>query len=144
MPWPSAMAAGGLGAAAAALVVALVLALTRWGSGAPSVADAAGAALRAPTLPAPGVNPGDARYTDALDGGLRFPNYADASAWRAAGARVDALGSRASRTVRYERGPSTVGYTIVNGRRCRPRPARASWRRAARWPGSPVSTGPWW
>ena len=115
LPWPSMLAAGGLGAAAAALVVALVMVLAGGSPGAPSVADAAGAALRAPTLPAPGVDPADVRYTDASIAGVPFPNYADDSAWRAVGARVDALGSRASRTVRYEAGPSAVGYTIVDG-----------------------------
>lgn len=48
-------------------------------------------------------------------GGVRFPNYAYDSSWRAVGSRADDLGGRAARTVTYARGGVRVGYAIVDG-----------------------------
>jgi hypothetical protein len=105
-------------AAAAVAVAALVaLAVAVWpsSSGAPSPADAAAAALRPPDRPAPAVDPSDRRFVQASVGGVRFPNYAYDSAWRAVGARAETLGGRQVRVVVYARGAVRVGYAIVDG-----------------------------
>ena len=110
----SLVAGGAALAATAAVVVALVIALMPASPGAPSVADVAALGLRAPTRPAPEIDRDDPRFVDASVGGVRFPNYAYESAWRAGGERIDGL-DRRSRTVTYARGSARVGYTIVDG-----------------------------
>jgi hypothetical protein len=124
-------AAAGLVALAVAVFVVLGPAAP---PGPPSVAEAARAALAAPTTPAPAVDPRDARFVTAAVAGIRFPNYAYDSPWRAVGGRADALGPRASRTVTYALGPSRVGYTIVDG----PALATPPGVRAASASGTPV------
>jgi hypothetical protein len=103
------------GGAIAVLLIALAIVLAPGEPGAPSVADAAGVALSAPTQPAPEVDRGDPRFVGASIAGIRFPNYAYDSAWRTVGGRTDAVGRRPSQTVVYGLGPARVGYTIVDG-----------------------------
>ncbi len=100
----------------AALAAALVLVLWPGETAAPSVDQAARAALAAPTAAAPPVDPADPRFVRASMAGIRFPNYAYDSPWRTVGGRADTLGDRPSRTVTYSRGPVRVGYTIIDGR----------------------------
>jgi hypothetical protein len=121
---PAALVAGG---ALVALVVALAIVLAPGSPGAPSVADAAGVALSAPTRPAPGVDRADPRFVGASMAGIRFPNYAYDSSWRTVGGRIDTLAHRPSQTVLYGLGRVRVGYTIVDGR---PLGAPAGARRA--------------
>jgi hypothetical protein len=109
---PAVLAAGGT---LAALAVALAIVLAPGSSGAPSVADAAGVALRAPTRPAPAVDRSDPRFVRASLAGVRFPNYAYDSRWGTVGGRIDTLAHRPSQTVVYGLGPVRVGYTIVDG-----------------------------
>ena len=82
---------------------------------APSVADAAGVALSAPTRPAPAVDRSDPRFVRASLAGVRFPNYAYDSRWGTVGGRIDTLAHRPSQTVVYGLGSVRVGYTIVDG-----------------------------
>ena len=119
--WPWALAA----MAVAALAVALVVALPS-SPGGPTPADAAAAALRAPTRPAPPVDAADPRFVEASVEGVRFPNYAYDTSWRAVGARADVLHGRSARTVVYARGDVRVGYAIVAGP---PLPVSAGWSR---------------
>lgn len=105
-------------AAAAVAVAALVaLVVVAWPSSspAPSPADAVAAALRPPDRPPPPVDRTDPHFVDASVGGVRFPNYAYDSSWRAVGARADTLGGRPTRTVTYARRGVRVGYAIVDG-----------------------------
>jgi hypothetical protein len=103
-----------LGAAAA--VVAMAIGLLTLGRGdAPSVADAAGLALRAPTQPAPRDDSRDERFLRAEIGGIRFPNYDYRTDWATAGARRDEVSGRDALTVVYRKGAETFGYTVVDG-----------------------------
>jgi hypothetical protein len=83
---------------------------------APSIADAAAVALRAPALPAP---PRDAREPALLrfsSGGVPFPDYAYGGlGWRADGQRRARRGGRDVAIVSYARGGRRVGYAIVGG-----------------------------
>ena len=112
---PGTLIAGG-SALATLVVVALVIALAPGSAGAPSVADAAGVALSAPTQPAPATDIGNPRFIGASVAGVRFPNYAYEASWRTVGGRSDTIARRRSQTVAYARGPVRVGYTIVDGR----------------------------
>lgn len=100
--------------AAAAGAAALVLALG--GSvGAPSIAQAAALATRAPSASAPPADPSDStKLLAARVGSLHFPNWRAAGGWRATGQRFDHLGNRTVRTVYYAAGSSRVGYSIVS------------------------------
>jgi hypothetical protein len=86
------------GAAMATAAAAIVLLVA---SGNPGVEDVIDAALRPATA--------DAAPREQIDG-VRFPAYPE---WRAAGARTDDIGGRATRTVFYKRGGKTIAYTIV-------------------------------
>ena len=108
---PAVLAAGG----ALAALVALAIVLAPGSSEAPSVADAAGVALSAPTRPAPAVDRSDPRFVRASLAGVRFPNYAYDSRWGTVGGRIDTLAHRPSQTVVYGLGSVRVGYTIVDG-----------------------------
>lgn len=110
---PAALIAGA--SALAVIAVALVIALAPGTSTEPSVADAAGVALAAPTRPAPGTDIGNPRFIGASVAGVRFPNYAYDASWRTVGARIDTIGRRRSQTVAYAHGALRVGYTIVDG-----------------------------
>ena len=105
-----------VGAVVAIAVLAVVIAWPSASRAEPSVADAARVALGASTLPPPAVDQDDRHFVVASVGGVRFPNYAYDSSWRAVGARRDALRGRSSATVAYAVGAVRVGYTIVDGR----------------------------
>jgi hypothetical protein len=103
--------AAGVAAVAAAALAVLVL-----GGGAPTVAETAEAALRAPTDPAPATDPGDDQLLQASIGGIQFPNYTWwAKEWRTVGARRDELSGRDSLTLIYRGRDGRIGYTIVDG-----------------------------
>jgi hypothetical protein len=98
----------------AAGIAALVLALGG-GAGAPSLAQAAALASRAPTLPAPATDPSDpAKLLTAKVGTLHFPNWRSVGGWRSVGRRVDQIGDRTATTVYYATGSSRVAYSIVS------------------------------
>jgi hypothetical protein len=92
--------------AVAALVVIAVLALGRGGVAAPTVADAAVLAARAPTALAPARH-GDSATLPRLRG--------DRFGWKAAGVRRDELAGRRATTVVYRRAGRSIAYTIVGG-----------------------------
>jgi hypothetical protein len=121
---PAALVAG---AAVVVVLIALAVLVAPGSPGAPSVADAAGVGLSAPTRPAPEVDRADPRFVVASLAGIRFPNYAYDSSWRTVGGRIDTLRRRPSQTVMYALGSVRVGYTIVDGR---PLPAAPGARRA--------------
>jgi anti-sigma factor RsiW len=102
-----------LGAAAAVLVVFLVLSVAG-GPAAPTVADAAQAALRVPSGPAPAAVAGTSRLDVAVQG-LSFPDLAKTYGWRASGVRRELLAGRDTTVVYYENGGRRVGYAIVSG-----------------------------
>jgi hypothetical protein len=105
-------ALAGAAAVAAAIAIALVVA----GGGGPTISDAAQAALREPTGPAPAKDPRDKRFVRAEIGGVRFPNYTwYAKSWTTVGARRDELSGREALTLVYRGGGKRVGYTIVDG-----------------------------
>ena len=103
-----------LGALAALVVMTIGLLMLGQGD-APSVADAAGLALRAPTQPAPRNDPRDKHFLRAEIGGIRFPNYRYRTDWATAGARRDELSGRDTLTVVYSKGAERFGYTVVDG-----------------------------
>jgi hypothetical protein len=111
-PWVAIPALG----AVAASVIAVVAILAVGSSGAPTVADAAGLALRSPDQPAPAVSRNE-HYLRADVEGVRFPNYRyqDRTPFDAVGARSDEVGGRATRSVVYGLGDKRIGYTIVSG-----------------------------
>jgi hypothetical protein len=99
---------------AAAGIAALVLALGG-GAGAPSLAQAAALATRAPTSPAPATDPKDpAKLLSAKVGTLHFPNWQASAGWSSVGQRVDHIGNRTATTVYYRAGSSQVAYSIVS------------------------------
>jgi hypothetical protein len=102
---------------AAAVAVLVAVALLAIGSGGgPTIADAAGLALRNPTLPPPAGQPGNERFLKADVGGVPFPNYRYSTPFSTAGARSDELSGRRARTVIYGLGSNRIGYTIVSGK----------------------------
>ena len=109
---------GGAVAACATIALAAVLAFAHPAADpvAPSIADAAAVALRAPALPAP---PRDAREPALLrfsSDGVPFPDYAYGGlAWRADGQRRARRGGRDVVVVSYAGGGRRVGYAIVGG-----------------------------
>lgn len=111
---PRLVPAGGL-AAVAAVVAALVLALGG-GAGAPTVAQAAVLATRAPLAGAPAPYGHDAALRGVRGAALTFPYWQDSFGFRATGVRHDTLDGRATTTVFYRKGDMRVAYTIVSGR----------------------------
>lgn len=100
--------------AVAAGVAALVISLGG-AAGAPTLAQAAALATRAPTSPAPATDPADpGKLLTARVGTLHFPNWESAGGWRAVGVRHDRLGNRTATTVYYALGPSRVVYSILS------------------------------
>ncbi len=92
-------------------MLALVLALP---GGDPTVAQAADAALAAPSAPAPAPVPGAPRLA-ARVGDVAFPDWS-AAGWRAVGARDVRIAGRLARTVFYaDAHGRRLGYTIVDG-----------------------------
>src|SRR5438067_391607 len=80
-------ALGGSFAGAAAAVVAAILIATGGGGAQLSVAQAAVLAQRAPTAPAPAVDPTHPGLLKRSVGGVRYPSWQDRFPWHASGAR---------------------------------------------------------
>jgi hypothetical protein len=108
------LGAGALAATVSAVVVALVLLLPSGSPGAPSVSQAAGLALRGPTVapPAP-VHTNPAKLNQDVQE-VYFPNW-EWMKWEASGRRVDTLAGRPAVTVYYTntRNAQQIAYTIV-------------------------------
>ena len=105
----------GLSAAAAfAAVVVAVIVLSVGGPSGPSVADAAGLALKPPTAPAPAVAASGTHLSAAV-GGVSFPNLARTFGWQATGLRAGQVAGRDMTVVTYEKGARRIGYGIVSG-----------------------------
>jgi hypothetical protein len=117
-----------LGLLAAAVVTAIALFAIGSGGG-PTIADAAGLALRAPDQPAPAGDRHDERFLRADVEGVRFPNYRYSTPFHTSGARTDELTGRRTRTVVYGLGNKRIGYTIVAGK---PLPVPSGARRLTR------------
>ena len=102
------------GSAIAALLVAVILAFTPGSGGrsAPSIADAAAVALRAPQQ-APARGPDGALAVSAA--GVRFPDYGAHAGWRPVGSRTDSLRGRSTVSVAYDATGARAGYAIVAG-----------------------------
>jgi anti-sigma factor RsiW len=97
-------------AAVAGAVIAAVL-LTS-GPGAPTIADAARLAGRAPNRPAPAEV--GTRLAVGVQG-VRFPNLAWPYGWRAVGVRQGRVDGRAATVVFYGKGARRLAYVIVSG-----------------------------
>jgi hypothetical protein len=108
----------GVGAGAATTALALVLALPGGGPGRPTVAAAAGLALRAPEARLP-----EAPRTTTLPGvrldSVSYPNWYRRYGWEAVGIRSDRLNGRHAKTVFYTKHGRQIGYTVVAGERLR-------------------------
>jgi hypothetical protein len=104
-----------LGVLLAAVFTSVTL-LALGSSGGPTLAEAAGLALRAPTQAAPPGDPRNERFLRAAVGGVQFPNYRYSTPFRTAGARSDELHGRHAITVVYGLGDKRIGYTIVDGK----------------------------
>lgn len=102
-------------AGALAVAVAVVAALLSVGPAAPSVAEAASVAERAPSGPAP--PPLGTEGTQlALDvDGVVFPDLLEEYGWRAVGVRRDEVDGRDTTTVFYEKEGTRIAYVIVAG-----------------------------
>ena len=102
---------------AASLAALVAVALLAIGSGGgPTIADAAGLALRNPTLPPPAKQLRNERFLKAGVGGVPFPNYRYSTPFSTAGARSDEISGRRARTVIYSLDTKRIGYTIVSGK----------------------------
>lgn len=112
----SAPVAVGAGAGAATLALALALVLPGGGPGQPTVAAAAGLALRAPSAHLP-----EAPRTTTLPGvrldGVSYPNWYRRYGWEAVGLRSDRLDGRRATTVFYAKHGRQIAYTVVGGGR---------------------------
>lgn len=104
-----------LGALLAAVIVSVTL-LALGSGGGPTLADAAGLALRAPTQAAPPGDRRNERFLRAEVGGVQFPNYRYSTPFRTAGSRSDDLHGRHAVTVVYGLRGKRIGYTIVDGK----------------------------
>jgi hypothetical protein len=105
---------GGLAGAAAAAAAAI--AVGRGGGAEPGVLATAQLAVAGPTLPAPRPDPAnDALLNESIDG-VPFPDWSEAFAWRAAGARRDTIDGRTADTVFYRSATGAMAaYTILGG-----------------------------
>ena len=100
--------------AAAAGAAALVIALGG-AAGAPTLAQAAALATRAPTAPAPATDPANpGKLLTAKVGMLHFPNWESVGGWRAVGQRHDQIGNRTATSVYYAHGSTRLVYSIVS------------------------------
>jgi hypothetical protein len=109
------LAIGGALAGAAA-AVALTLALVApWGSGGPTVVEAAQLSELPATQASVPVDPANPKLLAANVAGVPFPNLHAEFVWHQAGSRSDDLGGRRTRTVFYERAGQRIGYTILPG-----------------------------
>ena len=118
---------GGLAGAAAAAAAAIVIGIG--GGPEPSVLATAQLAVAGPTLPAPRPDPAnDAILNEWIDG-IPFPDWSEAFAWRAAGARRDTIDGRTADTVFYRSARGTMAaYTILGGEAITPKDAFAKRR----------------
>jgi len=109
--------AGGLAAAAAAAAAAFVVVLAVGGgaTGAPTVADAAVLATRAPLAPAAAHRGETALLPRPRAAGLAFPYWDDRFSFKAIGVRTDRVAGRLATTVFYARAGQRIAYTIVAG-----------------------------
>ena len=113
-------------AGALAVVVAVVAALLTGGPGAPTVAEAARLAERAPSGPAPSPL-SDGTQLDVEVEGVVFPDLLESYGWKAVGVRRDEIDGRDATTVFYEKDGRRVAYVIVAGRGlARPSGARST------------------
>ena len=109
--WHVFVPAAGLALAA---VAALVLVFGgSGGSGGVSVDSVLAVATRPPSGVAATGAPGPLLDEEFV--GVRYPNYAARFRWQPDGKRADEVLDRATRTVFYRKGPSTIAYTIVAG-----------------------------
>ncbi len=109
--WSLAPRLAAVGVAVAAVAVAAVV-LTG-GPGAPSVAQAAELATKAPIQPAPASASGSKLAADVQ--GVSFPDYAQSYGWQALGARTGHVGRRDAIVVYYGKGQRRLAYVIVSG-----------------------------
>ena len=101
------------GVLAAVAIVFVVLSVSG-GPAAPSVADAAQLALKAPSGPPPTAVAGTSTLAASV-GGVSFPDLQASFGWRPVGVRRGQVGGRAATVVYYEKGGQRVGYAIVDG-----------------------------
>jgi hypothetical protein len=100
-----------------ALAAVVVTVLFAMGGGDPSLDDAAGVALRAPTQGPPAKDPSNPKFVSASIGGIQFPNYTwFAKRWSTVGARRDDLSGRDALTLTYRGAGKHLGYTVVDGK----------------------------
>ena len=100
-----------VGVAVAVVVVAAVV-LTG-GPAAPSVAQAAELATKAPTEPAPASVGGS--MLDVHVEGVAFPDFAQSHGWQALGTRRERVDGRDAIVVYYGKGSRRLAYVIVSG-----------------------------
>jgi hypothetical protein len=104
------------GATAVAAAIAAVVILVSGGTTAPTVPVAARFALASATLPAPGVDPNQAKNLALAAAGIPFPAWGPQAGWTANGARADTVDGRKITTVFYTgRSGGRIGYAITNG-----------------------------
>lgn len=101
------------GAAVAVVAVSLVIALGG-GTAEPTVADAAGLAVRPPTGPAPARQVGSRTQLAADVEGVQFPDFRRYG-WRADGVRRDTIDGRDATVVYYRKDGRRIAYVIVSG-----------------------------
>jgi hypothetical protein len=104
--------AGGLAAAATAVVIALA---SLAGGGDLQVQEAAELSMRDVAEPAPSPQDGRPQLLDKSFEGVTYPNWAREFGWRAVGQRSDHAGGRHAETVFYEHEGHLIGYTVVSG-----------------------------
>jgi hypothetical protein len=85
------------------------------GTGAPTVASAAGLGSRAP-LAVAAATPNDHGVLPGVSAaGISFPDWGSSFGFEAVGVRRDHLGDRLATTVFYARGDQQIAYTIMSG-----------------------------
>jgi len=111
--------AGAAGVVALAAAIVLVIGLLGGGTGrlaGPTIAQAADAALRPASGPAPAEDVRHPVLVRAGIAGLRFPYWDDTFGLRAVSSHRHRVGRREAMTVEYRAPGERVGYTIVDGR----------------------------
>ena len=104
------------GATAIAAAIAAVVILVSGGTTAPTVPVATQFALASATLPAPPVDPHQAKNLALSAAGIPFPAWGPQAGWTANGARTDTVDGRKITTVFYTgRNGARIGYAITNG-----------------------------
>jgi hypothetical protein len=105
---------GGVLATAAVVAVVVVLTLSDGTPAGPSVAQAAGLALRGAVAGAPRADPRAPGYLTRKVGPVYFPDWSRSPGWTATGQRADRLDGHRAVTVYYRAAARTVAYTIVS------------------------------